>query len=92
MCSLTSRAEWVEPIVAELGDNLTLYSMSSSGSGVLVAYIMNILNEHLPQKRDVPLPLNPLTYHRIVEAFKHGYAQRTKLGDPKYLPEMAQVS
>ena len=66
--------------------------MSSSGSGVLVAYVMNMIDEHLPRRRDIPLAMNPLTYHRIAEAFKHAFAQRTKLADPKFAPEVVQVN
>ena len=87
---VNSSTEWVKPAAVDLNGNLTLYSMPSPGSGVLVAYIMNILDDNLPRKRDMPLN-NPLTFHRIGEAFKHAYAQRTKLGDPKYVPEVDQV-
>ncbi|XP_046440624.1 glutathione hydrolase 1 proenzyme-like [Daphnia pulex] len=82
------RTEWMEPVSVDLSDNLTLYSMPSPGSGVLVAYVMNLLDGRLPEKRDLPASLDPLTYHRITEAFKHAFAQRTKLGDPKFVPEV----
>lgn len=83
----------MEPVAVDLNDNLTLYSMPSPGSGVLVAYIMNVLDDHLPIKRDqLPQSLDPLTYHRITEAFKHAFAQRTKLGDPKFVPEIEHVT
>lgn len=71
----------MEPVAVDLSDNLTLYSIPSPGSGVLVAYIMNMLDDRLPLERDVPRSLDPLTYHRITEAFKHAFAQRTKLGE-----------
>jgi gamma-glutamyltranspeptidase/glutathione hydrolase/leukotriene-C4 hydrolase len=82
----------MEPVSVDLSDNLTLYSMPSPGSGVLVAYVMNLLDGRLPEKRDLPASLDPLTYHRITEAFKHAFAQRTKLGDPKFVPEVDHVS
>ena len=86
--------EWMTPVAVDLSDNLTLYSMPSPGSGVLVAYVMNMLDDHLPLKRDQypSQSLDPLTYHRISEAFKHAFAQRTKLGDPKFVPEIEHVS
>jgi gamma-glutamyltranspeptidase/glutathione hydrolase/leukotriene-C4 hydrolase len=89
---MNSSTEWMEPVSVDLSDNLTLYSMPSPGSGVLVAYVMNLLDGRLPEKRDLPASLDPLTYHRITEAFKHAFAQRTKLGDPKFVPEVDHVS
>ncbi|KAK4015774.1 Gamma-glutamyl transpeptidase [Daphnia magna] len=86
------RTEWMEPVAVDLSDNLTLYSIPSPGSGVLVAYIMNMLDDRLPLERDVPRSLDPLTYHRITEAFKHAFAQRTKLGDPRFVPEVYQLT
>ena len=80
------RPQWVDPVQVQLSNNLTLYSMPPPGSGVLVAYILNILDEYLVQTKDKStgksISQDPLTYHRMAEAFKHAYAQRTKLGDP----------
>lgn len=84
-----TRPLWVEPIKADLRGDLTLYSIPPPGSGVLLAYIMKILDGlelHKTGSKD------PLTYHRIAEAFKYAYAQRTKLGDPLFVPEVKQVT
>jgi gamma-glutamyltranspeptidase len=41
-------------------------------------YILNILKHFNIGPKDE----NPLMYHRVAEAFKWAYAQRSKLGDP----------
>lgn len=85
----------MEPVKVQLQNNLTVYSMPAPGSGVLAAYILNILDGRVIKRetRDgaVDASRDPLTYHRITEAFKHAYAQRTKLGDPAFVPEVDEV-
>lgn len=84
----------MEPVQVELHGGLSLFSIPPPGSGVLTAYILNIIDGHL-QKRsntNVPMSRDPVVYQRITEAFKHAYAWRTKLADPKYTPEVLEVS
>lgn len=80
----------MEPIRVQLKGNLTMYSMPPPGSGVLTAYIMKTLDEYFYQA-DAAASKDPVTYHRIAEAFKHAYGQRTNLGDPKFVPEVREV-
>jgi len=79
---LNYEADWTDPIKLEMQDNLTLYTNPLPGSGVLLAFILNILDGHLPRKG---YDFNEhLFYHRTVEAFKFAFAQRAKLGDPVF--------
>ena len=56
----------------------TLHSFPPPGSGPILAYILNILKHfQISPGDDVPV-----LYHRMAEAFKWAYAERTKLGDP----------
>lgn len=66
--------------------------MPPPGSGVLTAYILNILDGHLYGDKHLRASRDPKIYHRIVEAFKHAYAWRTKLADPKFVVEVGEVS
>ena len=75
----------------ELKNKMTLYSMPPPGSGILTAFILNILEGHLEGKDKGKASRNPTNYHRIAEAFKHAYAHRTKLADPRFVPEVNQV-
>ena len=84
------RPEWVDPVKVTL-KNLELYSIPPPGSGVLTAYMLNILESYLADPNEVDLSEDSLTYHWIAEAFKHAYAQRTKLADPIYEPEVYDV-
>lgn len=81
----------MDPVRVELKDNLVMYSMPPPGSGVLAAYIINILDLFAQENADQLSDTNPLTYHRMAEAFKHAYAQRTKLADPRFVVEVNQV-
>lgn len=57
-----------------------------------MAYIMNILDGHLISQDGSPASRDPKTYHRMAEAFKHAFAQRTKLADPRFEPQVNEVS
>jgi len=72
----TDRVTWDPPVEMNIAGNFTLHSIPPPGSGILVAFFMKLLSNYT---------LNPnetVTYQRITEAFKHGYAKRTFLGDP----------
>ena len=82
----------MDSVQSKLKDNRTLYSMPLPGSGVLIAYIMNILEGYLPIGKSGAAETESLTYHRMAEALKHAYAQRTKLADPNFEPEVNDVT
>ncbi|XP_065664152.1 glutathione hydrolase 1 proenzyme [Hydra vulgaris] len=72
-------------LVNELGD-LILYTTSAPTGGPIVAHILNILKGYGFTEEDLKDNEKAvLTYHRIIEAFKFGYAQKTKMGDPNFL-------
>ncbi len=81
----------MEPVRVELKDNLVMYSMPPPGSGVLAAYILNTLDVFAQESQARTSDTEPLTYHRMAEAFKHAYAQRTKLADPRFEPQVTDV-
>ncbi|KAJ1982111.1 hypothetical protein H4R35_000430 [Dimargaris xerosporica] len=56
-------------------------------SGPILALVLNILEGYaLPQEGN-----RALNYHRLIEAFKFGYARRTILADPKFVDIDAHV-
>lgn len=82
---LLYRVKWDRPVQTKFLTNYTVYSTPLPSSGSVLIFILNILDQFLDS---VPSILN---YHRIVEAFKYAYAQRSALGDIDYEPTAKQV-
>ncbi|XP_049817564.1 glutathione hydrolase 1 proenzyme-like isoform X2 [Aethina tumida] len=78
--------EWQTPINVELRNGDTLYSAPPPGSGLLLAFILKILDGYNFNQTSIDeLDNRILTYHRIIEAFKYAYAKRTELGDMSFV-------
>lgn len=79
------RVRWEEPTVSRVMAGRTMYTSRLPATGVLVSYIMNVLNGFLPERGVV-------AYQRIAEAFKFAYARRTDLGDEEFVDGVGEVS
>ncbi|PSN54339.1 Gamma-glutamyltranspeptidase 1 [Blattella germanica] len=80
------RVKWMDPISVSLRGGLQLYTVPPPGSGILLGFILNILegfNFTAADLKDVNSTI--LTYHRMIEAFKFAYARRAELGDPDFI-------
>jgi len=73
------RVKWQPPVKAQLSNNMTLYSMPPPGSGLLLGFILQVLDGFVTQDMD-----DVTVVQRITEAFKHAYGRRTDIGDPDY--------
>lgn len=79
------KVRWQKPETAHVLGNHVLYTTPLPATGILVTFMLNILEGYLPDK-------SSLTYHRIVEAMKYAYAKRSDLGDELFVPHIADVS
>ena len=78
-------ARWETPVSVHLESlAATLYSVPPPGSGAVLAFILNILDNFNIRPEDD----NPTLYHRMIEAFKWAFATRTELGDPVGDPDI----
>ncbi|XP_069703079.1 scoloptoxin SSD14-like isoform X2 [Periplaneta americana] len=83
---LNYRVKWENPISVTLRDQMTLFSNPPPGSGILLGFILNILDGYNFTSDSIKdINSTVLTYHRIIEAFKFAYARRTELADPDYV-------
>ena len=57
-----------------------MFGTRAPASGPILAYIVNTLKNYNFTISDWN---EPVTYHRIVEAFKWAYALRMEMGDPE---------
>lgn len=80
------RVKWDEPVRVNLRDKMTLFSTPPPGSGILLGFILNILDGYNFTSESIKdINSTILTYHRIIEAFKFAYARRTELGDGDFV-------
>ena len=76
----------MDPLSAPIGDGYMAYSVAPPASGAILIYWLHVLNYYNFVPED---ECDPLTYHRIVEALKWAYAERTHMGDP-FDPEISE--
>lgn len=85
-------AEWMEPVMIQTKNKERLYTAPPPGSGVLLGFIMNILDGFRFKSEHIQGVHNTVdTYHKIIEAFKYAYAKRTELGDMSFV-NISEVS
>jgi gamma-glutamyltranspeptidase/glutathione hydrolase/leukotriene-C4 hydrolase len=78
--------KWDEPVRVNLRDKMTLFSTPPPGSGILLGFILNILDGYNFTSESIKdINSTILTYHRIIEAFKFAYARRAELGDGDFV-------
>lgn len=81
------RPVWGKPVISKLPHKQTLYTSPLPGAGIILTFILNILNGYLDYSN-----IDTLTnWQRIIESFKYGYGKRTELGDPPFVPGIEEV-
>ena len=79
------RARWRTPVEVSLSNGAyTLYSVPPPGSGLLLGFIINILDEYNLSPESIRGDNAKETYQRLIEVFKYAYARRTLLGDEDF--------
>lgn len=78
------KVKWTESIPITLGND-TMYISPPPSSGILLGFIMKILQGYHFNADSIATPNQTiLTYHRITEAYKWAYGKRTQIGDPAF--------
>lgn len=80
------KPEWRDAMNVSLqhGD-LRMFSIMPPGSGLILGFILNILDEYGLTPESMDDEHKVLTHHRITEAMKWAYAKRTELGDMNFV-------
>ncbi|KAK7082763.1 hypothetical protein SK128_003095 [Halocaridina rubra] len=87
-----ARPVWKEAVnVSIQNGGLTMYSVPPPGSGLILGFIMNIIDEYGLTEADLSPENTVLTHHRITEAMKWAYAKRTELGDADFV-DMSELT
>ena len=79
------RSRWSDPLSAPIGDGYMVHGVGPPASGAILIFWLHVLKYYNFVPED---ECDPLTYHRVVEALKWAYAERTHMGDP-YDPDIS---
>lgn len=66
---------WLKPATRKFENKKSLHSFSLPGSGSLVIFMLNVVNNYLPDGASLR------SFQRIAETLKYAYARRSLLGD-----------
>ena len=87
------KPKWGKPIESKLFNGDSLYTFPLPASGHIITYIMNILSGYNFQDKTLEEHnIDKLFYHRLMEAFKFGFAKRTKIGDEASLEVLKTIA
>lgn len=79
------RVLWNDSIPIDINGD-TMYVVPPPASGILLSYVVNILKNYKFKPEDLStVKSTVITYHRIIEAFKHTYGKRSLIGDPRFV-------
>jgi gamma-glutamyltranspeptidase len=79
-------------VSVDLDERLTMFGPPPPSSSPLVAFVLRIMNGYgLKSEAAMTDSDTRLVYHRLNEAFKHAYAQRTYFGDIQFNQNLSQV-
>lgn len=80
------KVKWEEPLKSTFADGSNLYTVGLPGSGPLLVFITNILDQYNLTSDSLNGWNNTIkTYHRMIETFKYAYAFRSQMGDTDYV-------
>jgi gamma-glutamyltranspeptidase / glutathione hydrolase / leukotriene-C4 hydrolase len=79
------KVEWGSSVETVLVDDQKLYTIPLPGTGAILTFMLDLIKGY-------KIADDGLTYHRITEAMKFGYAKRTHMGDTAFVPGMEAVS
>jgi gamma-glutamyltranspeptidase / glutathione hydrolase / leukotriene-C4 hydrolase len=82
---LDYKVEWGSAVETVLAGDQKLYTVPLPGTGAVLTFMLDLLKGY-------KVADDGLTYHRMTEAMKFGYAKRTHMGDTAFVPGMEAVS
>ncbi|CAD7090852.1 unnamed protein product [Hermetia illucens] len=75
--------QWGTPATTQIKDCI-VHTVPFPGSGPLLNFILNLINENITSNHE-------LLWHRIIEAFKHGFGLRTCICNGEYAPVFKEL-